>query len=99
MHTIQIFSPRHHSAAELLAPKGFDSTAEPEDLDELDDRDPETELKCLVKCWDRYCPQLREVQLLQGFVWRKAEIRSGEMRPEWQKRKYIWVDGEREYGL
>ena len=67
--------------------------------DEEEKRDPEAELRGLVGCWDRYCPQLREVQLLQGFVWRKAEERSRRKQGTWEKRRYRWVDGVRDYGL
>lgn len=98
MHTVHIFSPRDRSAAELLIPKQSNPTDEPIDFDAEEDRDPEAELKGLVKCWDRYCPQLQEVQLLKGFVWRKAQARPGKKSTGWEKRPYQRVDGERDYG-
>lgn len=98
MHTVHIFSPRDRSAAELLVPKHFNQLNEPTDFDAEEDRDPEAELKGLVNCWDRYCPQLREVQLLKGFVWRKAQVRPGKKSTGWEKRPYQLVDGERDYG-
>lgn len=72
---------------------------EPEDFEEEDKRDPEAELKGLVGSWDRYCPQLREVQLLKDFVWRKAQVRRGLKQDSWRKRMYQWVDGVRDYGF
>ena len=101
MHTLHLFCPRSRPAAELLISKHPDLTAKPSDLEEEEEEehDPEVELRGLVGCWDRYCPQLREVQLLQGFVWRKAEVRPGQKRGTWEKRKYEWVDGVRDYGL
>lgn len=98
MHTLHLFSPRARSAAELLVPKYFDQSASPSAFED-ETRDPETELKGLIGCWDRYCPQLREVQLLQGFVWRKAQVRQGQKQAGWEKRKYHWVDGVRDYGI
>jgi hypothetical protein len=98
MHTLHLFSPRARSAAELLVPRCFDATIEPEDFEEEEKRDPEVELKGMIGSWNRHCPQLGEVQLLQGFVWRKAQVRPGQKQGSWEKRKYKWVDGVRDYG-
>jgi len=99
MHTLHLFSPRSRPAAELLVPKYVDPVVAVSDFEEEEKRDPEAELRGLIGCWDRYCPQLREVQLLQDFVWRKAQVRPGEKQGGWEKREYQWVDGVRDYGL
>ena len=99
MHTLHLFSPRPRPAAELLVPKYLDPVAALSDFEEEEKHDPETELRGLIGCWDRYCPQLREVQLLQDFVWRRAQVRPGEKQGGWEKRKYQWVGGVRDYGL
>ena len=33
----------------------------------------ENELRSMVGSWDRYCPELREVQLAGGFYWKKTQ--------------------------
>lgn len=45
----------------------------------------------MVGCWDRYCPQLREVQLARGFVWMKTQSEPPKSRG---KGWWMVVDGE-----
>lgn len=52
------------------------------------------ELKEFIFAWHRYCPKLREVQLLDGFVWRRAF--NGD---SWAKRRFEIVDGLRNFGI
>ena len=37
-----------------------------------DDWTTEGMLKTLILPWNKYCPQLREVQLMGGYLWRRA---------------------------
>lgn len=37
-----------------------------------DDWTNEAMLKTLILPWNKYCPQLREVQLVDGYLWRRA---------------------------
>jgi hypothetical protein len=37
-----------------------------------DDWTTEAMLKTLILPWNKYCPQLREVQLMDGYLWRRA---------------------------
>ena len=97
MHTLHLFCPRSRSAADLLVPKPRDFAVDLSDFEAEEECDPEAEVRGLIGCWDRYCPQLREVQLLPGFVWRKAEVRPGEKKGSWEKREYHWVNGVRDY--
>jgi hypothetical protein len=52
------------------------------------------ELRELIFAWHRYCPHLREVQLLDGFVWRRAF--NGD---SWAKRRFEIIDGMRNFGI
>ncbi|KAF7964852.1 hypothetical protein HWV62_2492 [Athelia sp. TMB] len=52
------------------------------------DTEAESELKGSIGSWDRHCPNLREVQLLPCFVWRRADNRKGEVTAIWAKRPY-----------
>ncbi|KAH7886327.1 hypothetical protein F5I97DRAFT_1253571 [Phlebopus sp. FC_14] len=45
----------------------------------------EANLKELITAWNRYCPQLREVQLQADYVWRRAGADD-----VWTKRKYVF---------
>ena len=40
-----------------------------------DDWTTEAMLKTLILPWNPYCPQLREVQLMDGYLWRRAHER------------------------
>ncbi|KII92570.1 hypothetical protein PLICRDRAFT_122665 [Plicaturopsis crispa FD-325 SS-3] len=62
--------------------------------DEYGDADPEDEVRELVVAWRRHCPNLREVQLVKDFIWRREN--DGDA---WTKRSYEWEDGERNFIL
>lgn len=99
LETLHIFSPRMRSAAQLLIPKHapVNKIISKAQSQQVIDENDERELKSLVVSWNRYCPNLREVQLLDGFVWRRADDRQGEETSVWAKRRYCCVDGMRSY--
>lgn len=62
LHTVQIFgTPAHHSTKPAHPSHLFDSSFE----------SIEEELLNLVIPWNRFCPALREVQLMPGYVMRR----------------------------
>lgn len=40
-----------------------------------DDWTTEGMLKTLILPWNKYCPHLKEVQLMKGYLWRRAHER------------------------
>lgn len=95
LNTLHLYSPAMKSAATLLNPKHAENSVERSPP--FTEEEAERELQGSVGSWDRYCPNLREVQLLPGFVWRRADSRKGEATAAWDKRGYLMEDGERSY--
>ncbi|EGN92557.1 hypothetical protein SERLA73DRAFT_190900 [Serpula lacrymans var. lacrymans S7.3] len=58
------------------------------------DGEEENELKSLILAWNRYCPSIREIQLLPGFVWRRSNEKD-----EWCKRRYKMAENQRDYNV
>lgn len=73
-----------------IAPSSTDIEGHVDDMDVKSSAGVEVELRNLILAWRKYCRNLREVQFICGFAWRRAY--DGD---EWIKRVFEYGRAKR----